>query len=317
MINNKWTIIALTLISLTLPIQVSAVDKPTEAEKPTKSILAFVNDAPIYEEQLEPQVQAAIQKYKRFNKKALPDNLRQKMQAKVLEKFITAELIYQASKQEKFINIDQKIAEYTAKNPEYNMTKEEIKPQIQIDEYLQKYDLKNPQLPEKKLREFYEKNKNEFASKKERAHVEHIIVINDKDKIIQARKLIVDGKIFSDVAKEFSEDANAPQGGDLGFIEPKYMPEAFDKIAFSIPIGELSNIIKTEHGYHILKVFERKPKGTTPSFEEMEDFLKRGLTPQFKAEKVAAHIKKLREKAKIKILLSPTAQPSIKNNDLP
>ncbi len=310
MINYKQAIIALALSSLGLSIQASTL--PNNTNESTKTILALVNGAPIYEKQLESRVQAALEKYKQFNKKQQPDNLKQMVQTGILDKFIIVELIYQASQQEKLVDIDQKvataIAELRAKNKEQEIDEVQIERQIQIDEYLKKHDLKNPKMSEEELKAFYEKNKDQFASKKDRAHVQHIIVKKDKDKIIQARKLILNGKSFSEVAKEFSEDANAPQGGNLGFMERNYMPEAFDKVAFSIPLNTLSEIIKTEHGYHILKVLERTPKGTVPPFENMKDFLAGGLNPGFKARKVAAHIKELKEKAKIEILLSSTSK---------
>ncbi len=317
--HNKWTTVILTLmcLGLILPIHASATDKSINTTTQQKTILALVNGTPIYEWQLEPQVQAGIKKYKRFNKKQLPDNLKHSIQEKVLEKFIVAELISQASQQEKITDLDQKvkkeIKKRTAKNKDQTVNKEHIKHQIQIDEYLKKHNLINPQLSKKELREFYEKNKEGFASKQETAHVLHIVVKKNKNKVIEARKLILDGKPFSEVAKEISEDANAPQGGNLGFMEPKYMPEAFDKIAFSIPINTLSDIIKTEHGYHILKVLERKPKGTIPAFDDMKDFLSKGLSPQLKAEKVAAHVKKLKAQANIKVLLSPSTTETSTN----
>lgn len=310
MINYKQVIIALAFSSLGLSIQASTLSNNTNTQESTKTILAFVNGTPIYEEQLESRVQAGIEKYKRFNQNKQPAGLKQTVQAGILDKFIIVELIYQASQKEKLIDIDQKVAtavaELRAKNKDQKIDEVQIKRQIQIDEYLKKHDLKDPKMSEEELKAFYEKNKDQFASRKDQAHVQHILIKKDKDKIIQARKLILDGKSFSEVAKEFSEDANAPQGGNLGFMERNYMPEAFDKVAFSIPLNTLSEIIKTEHGYHILEVLERTPKGTIPPFENMKDFLAGGLNPGIKARKVAAHIKGLKEKAKIEILLSST-----------
>ena len=291
---------------LMLPMSILASDPPPSST-PSNTVLATVNGVPIYSNLLESRVQAGIKKYKRFNKGEPPANLKQVLQKGILEKFIAVELIYQASQKEALPNlekaIEKAITEYRNNNPDQTINEEQIKRQVQIDEYLKKYDLKDPKIPEKELRAFYEKNKGQFATKRDTAHVQHIIVKNDRNKIVEARQRILNGEPFSEVAKALSEDANAPQGGNLGIMERNYMPETFDQVAFSIPLNTLSDIIKTEHGYHILEVLERTPKGTIPPFENMKEFLAGGLTPQFKTQKVSEHIKTLTEQAEIEIFI--------------
>lgn len=230
----------------------------------------------------------------------------------MLEKYITAELIYQASQQHQVNDIDTKVDEIVKalkeKEPSAEINKVAIQRQLIIDEYLKAQGLDNPQLPEKELKEFYEKNKSKFASKQERIQVQHIVITNKengKEKITEAKKLIADGKPFADIAKEYSEDANAINGGDLGTISRDYMPKEFNNVAFNIKVGEISDIIETEFGYHILQVLAKQPAGTVPSYENMKDFLAAGFAPRVQKEKFSAHLKQLRDQAKIKILLFP------------
>ena len=88
-----------------------------------------------------------------------------------------------------------------------------------------------------------------------------------KLKIEEIRKDIVNGKItFEDAAAKYSEDkGSAEKGGDLGFFERRSMILPFDQTAFSLKPGEISDVVQTRFGYHIIKFVEEKPY---PSYEE-------------------------------------------------
>jgi len=66
-------------------------------------------------------------------------------------------------------------------------------------------------------------------------------------------------KSFEDIAKEFSEDSTAEVGGDLGYFERGQMVRPFEEAAFTLDPGEVSDIVTTEFGYHVIKVEERLP----------------------------------------------------------
>lgn len=313
--NHSWLLLILisTGIVISAPSTASTtLNKNASIESP-RTIAALVNNTPLYIDQLTVKTQARIDKYKRFNRGSLPPkHIEQKMQEGVLEDLINIQLIYQASQTLKIDNIeakvDQKILEQQQRHSSSsematkNVNREAIKQQILVDEYLKKYNLFDPQPPEKELKAFYEKNKHQFGSKKDKVHVLHILM-DDKNKIERVRQEILNGTPFSKAAKKYSTDANASSGGDLGFIEKSYMPKAFDDIAFTISVNTLSNVIKTENGYHLLKVLERKPLGTTPTFESMKEFLSKGFAPKLKANNIQNHLKELRNKAKIEIHL--------------
>jgi peptidyl-prolyl cis-trans isomerase C len=80
------------------------------------------------------------------------------------------------------------------------------------------------------------------------------------------------------------------------------MVPAFDQVAFSLKPGQLSDVVTTQFGYHIIKVTERKP-GSTVAFEQVSDRIKEFLTQQQKQERAQTFIAQLKQKAKIEVLV--------------
>jgi peptidyl-prolyl cis-trans isomerase C len=81
---------------------------------------------------------------------------------------------------------------------------------------------------------------------------------------------------FADYARKFSEDGAASTGGDLGFFFPGTMTPDFEKVAFALAPGEVSGVVKTEFGYHIIFVEERTEGGLRP-FEAVRDEIRRSM----------------------------------------
>jgi len=130
------------------------------------------------------------------------------------------------------------------------------------------------------LRAYYNSHIDEYKVQN-RAHVEHILFktigktdaevaeirARAQDVLTKAKK----GANFEDLAKKFSEDdATKPKGGDLGWIvEGQTVPE-FQQTAFSLPKGSISELVKTQYGFHIIKVLDRETAHTKP-LEEVRD----------------------------------------------
>jgi len=139
-------------------------------------------------------------------------------------------------------------------------------------------------LPEAELRKAYETNKENFRVP-ERVRVRHILLkTTDKpqDAIpkIQAQaedllKQLRAGANFADLAKKHSEDTTtAVKGGDLGWIVRGQTVKAFEDTAFSLQPKQLSNVVKTEYGLHILEVLEKQEARLKPFEEVKEDLAK-------------------------------------------
>jgi len=153
------------------------------------------------------------------------------------------------------------------------------------------------------LRSYYDSNKSEF----EQAKGSHILIRfkgstaplkpNEKDltdaealaKAQDIRKQILAGADFATLAKAESDDVGSgAKGGDLGEFKRGQMVAAFDQAAFSLPIGEVSEPVKTQFGYHIIKVTAR----TSKSFEEVKPQIEKDLKPKLAKEaleQVKAH----------------------------
>ncbi|MEK5443910.1 MULTISPECIES: peptidylprolyl isomerase [unclassified Fredinandcohnia] len=86
-----------------------------------------------------------------------------------------------------------------------------------------------------------------------------------KKKIEEAKAKLDKGEKFEDVAKEYSEDGSAQNGGDLGWFGKGRMVPEFEEVAFTLKEGETSDIVESQFGYHIIKV-----TGTTEGFDKME-----------------------------------------------
>ena len=90
-----------------------------------------------------------------------------------------------------------------------------------------------------------------------------------KEKITEVKNKLNNGEKFEDLAKEYSDDKRSgANGGDLGFVSRRMMVQPFDEALFNLKVGEISDIVKTRFGYHIIKLVEEKP---FPSFDEVKD----------------------------------------------
>ena len=110
---------------------------------------------------------------------------------------------------------------------------------------------------------------------------------------------IKDGADFAELAKAHSADrATAPRGGDLDFFTRERMVKPFADAAFAMQPGEVSDIVETQYGYHIIKVTERK-EATVRPFEEVKAAIVQHLTTQKRTEIAKEYVDELREKATI------------------
>ena len=113
----------------------------------------------------------------------------------------------------------------------------------------------------------------------ESVHLKNIMIRFDeattellaKQKADDVYRLIKEGRDFSDLAKQYSQGAKADEGGDLGFIPKGQMREEFDKVIFVLKAGEASPPIKTDTGYYIFKVEEKKDAYLQPLSEIRDD----------------------------------------------
>jgi parvulin-like peptidyl-prolyl isomerase len=120
-------------------------------------------------------------------------------------------------------------------------------------------------------------------------------------KIQDIQSQLKNGADFSELAKKYSQDpGSASRGGDLGYFTKGDMVPSFEKAAFSLDVGQTSDIVKTDFGYHIIHVDEKKAESKF-GFDEVKDDLREYLFQQRAAKKFEEYVKDLRSKAAIKI----------------
>ncbi|OCL26331.1 peptidylprolyl isomerase [Orenia metallireducens] len=163
-------------------------------------------------------------------------------------------------------------------------------------------------ITEEEIEAYYEKNKSKFK-RPAQIKARHILIKTDKksdeeakDKAQKVLNKLKDGADFAKLAKEYSEGPSAKNGGDLGYFRKGQMVPEFEQAAFDLEVGELSELVKTEFGYHIIKVENRKEAGTI-SLEEAKGKIKNVLTQQAQQNKWNSFMKGLKEEAKIDIKL--------------
>jgi parvulin-like peptidyl-prolyl isomerase len=174
-------------------------------------------------------------------------------------------------------------------------------PNLNINLYLEKEVFAGISIDEVELREFYEKNKEEFR-KEAGVEVSHILLANEKDaEGVYSR--LNQGESFEELARNFSIDkGSAEQGGLLGYIEKGDVNEGFTELAFSLKRGQYSKPFKTQYGFHIIKVNE-KISGGIPLFEEVKEEIENNLIGKKRQQILSELLIKLREEMKIEILI--------------
>ncbi|MFQ5686653.1 MAG: peptidylprolyl isomerase [Candidatus Scalindua sp.] len=180
--------------------------------------------------------------------------------------------------------------------------KDEIRRTLALSKYL------DERVSDDEKRSYFEANKNAFNGEKVKAS--HILIDTTKlrtdaelekakQKIEEVKKEIDNGADFAEMAKKYSTCPSAENGGDLGFFQRKgSLVEEFAEAAFSMKVGEISEPVKTQFGYHIIKVTD-KEEGKDVSYEDVADMVD-FVYMQIRTE---ALLKGLYEKAEIEITL--------------
>ena len=163
------------------------------------------------------------------------------------------------------------------------------------------------------VQDFYDKNPDQFKQE-ERVRASHILIsvpekadaaakTQARNKAEQVLKDVKAGKDFAALAKEHSQDpGSAVNGGDLGFFQQGQMVGPFNDAAFTLKPGDISDLVETQFGFHIIKVAEKQPARTIP-LEEVRPQVEKFLEGRNREEQTNAFVSALRSKGKIEILI--------------
>jgi len=197
------------------------------------------------------------------------------------------------------------------KNPELKEQLEMLKDNYIAIEYLKKEVVNKVEVSEEDIKSYYEIHKDEFKTP-EMVRARHILIKTDtsasdndkkksREKAEDILKKIKAGEDFAKLASDLSDDTGSKtNGGELGFFPKGRMVKSFEDAAFSLKPGELSGIVETQFGYHIIKVEEKKESGMEP-FDTAKEKIKQKLLPEPTKIKVAEFIEKAMKDANIEI----------------
>ncbi len=176
----------------------------------------------------------------------------------------------------------------------------DIKEQLLIEALLKKKITAQTQMTEDDLKKYYDEHKEDFKKDRE-INTRHILLKTEEEaKQVQAK--LQKGEDFTELAKKFSIDPNVRQtGGEIGF-QPKgsLIPE-FENAAYKLnKVGQVTGIVKTQFGYHIIRLEGVKPPSYVP-LEEVKDFIKQKNAQEKQKEVLEKYIEELKKNVKITI----------------
>jgi peptidyl-prolyl cis-trans isomerase C len=196
---------------------------------------------------------------------------------------------------------------------EMGFTEETLKTQIQdgltIKNLIDKEVVQKLSLSDQQVRAYYDDNPNLFQ-RPEQVKASHILVqvtqtADEAKKAealtrIQALKTRIDnGENFATLAMEHSDGPSKAKGGDLGFFGREQMVKPFSDAAFALQPGQVSDVVQTRFGYHLIRVTERQAEQTM-AFNDVKEAIATRLRQEQEREKIDAYLEKLKEHAEIK-----------------
>jgi len=158
------------------------------------------------------------------------------------------------------------------------------------------------------MKKVYEDASKQITGEQE-VHARHILVETEDEAKAVAEEL-KKGADFAELAKKKSKDPGASDGGDLGFFTKDQMVPEFSNVAFALEPGKISDPVKSQFGWHIIKVEEKRNR-KAPEFEQVKAQIETYVTRKAQAD----YVTKLREAAKVERMDKPeetAAKPDAK-----
>ncbi len=184
------------------------------------------------------------------------------------------------------------------KGPEIEEKLQDLRKRLIVESFLKKKVEVESKVSDEDMKKFYEQNKDKFKSG-EQIKASHILVKTEKEAKEVLAQLKAGGN-FEELAKKSSVDSSSAKGGDLGWFGKGSMVPAFEKAALALKEGQVSDVVKSDFGFHIIKLTGKRPAGIRP-FEEVKEQIKGAIMPT-KQQEVFQKIKdELKKTAKITI----------------
>lgn len=316
--------------------QVSAAEPNDVPSDPVpvldKSIAARVNDVNIMQSQIDEYIEANIQglrsRPEQLNEEFIQQRVKE-IEVEYRDKLIIEQLMDEAVAEQGISITDEEIKEKLTELAEKQtpkMTVEDflknvegsgislkeydvmLKRQLAWDKLISRQIEGKYEVTEEQALTYFNEHPNNFGVP-ELINVSHIVIcpVDDTDPNMKAEaksraqgllEKLKQGADFEEMAMDYSEDASGINGGNLGYIAKGKMEPAFEEVAFSLPTGELSDVVETSYGYHIIKVTDHKEQAPA-TFDMVKEQLISELSAFNKAELTKNYLRKLIQDADI------------------
>jgi len=217
---------------------------------------------------------------------------------------ITREVLYQEAKKKGF---DQR-KEILAKV-------EEIKRMMAIDALLEEALKGKSEVSDAEVQQYYKENQQQFTEPRE-VRIRHLFV-NSEPVLQEVRGKLAKGESFEKLASQYNVDQTREDGGDLGFVKRGQLSPAFaqfEEVAFSLRNpGDISDVVKTPLGYHILKLEDKKGTVLRP-FDQVKENIRLFLQAKKRQDAYLEYIKEAKVRAKITVNEKLWAEEEKKGN---
>lgn len=280
--------------------------------------VALVNGIPIERSRFETTVAQTQAQAAQQGQQIGPDQ--------VLERMIEEELLYQKSIQED-VEVSEDQIESQIERTRSNFAnqeefenalsqagltedglREQIRRSLAINGLITQEIGQNFQISEEESRAFYDENP-QFFEQGEQVEARHILVstegVEGEDAMAEARDRaedlkaqLDDGADFETLAQEESDGPSASRGGNLGTFGRGQMVPSFEEVAFTLEVGEISEVVETQFGFHIIQVTNKTESGTTP-YAQAKPQIDQYLTQQKRSEAIQEYLDGLKEDADI------------------
>jgi peptidyl-prolyl cis-trans isomerase C len=296
-----------------------------EEKKPADAKVAEVNGVVISQEQFDKELEIHLERVSRQGRQLSDDQLTT-LKKDVLEGLIEREILFQESQKTGIKIQDQAVdeqlaaikkrfpseAEYNNALSKMNLSEAEVKTQVArglaIRELIDQQITSKIEITDEESKAFYDGNLQLFKQP-EQVKASHILIKVDaaatdaqkaeaRKKIDAVQQKLKDGGDFAELAKEYSEGPSNSRGGDLGYFKRGQMVKPFDDAVFAMQPDEVSDIVETRFGYHIIKVYDKKPEQTL-AYADVKDQLNQQLKQEKVEKEATKYIDQLKKDAKI------------------
>lgn len=312
-----WPLVA-ALVWIALPSLAGEKD-------PSEGKVALVNGSVITRNDLDKEM-VRVQRLLAGSGRSLNDSRLSALEKEVLESLISRELLYQES-QNKGVKVEEETvneewetmkqrfpseAEFKSRLGRIGLSEADVKSDIgrlmSIQQFIDEHIADSVTVSEEESRVYYESHPDLFK-KPEQVLASHILIKVDpgaeESQKAEARKTLEDilmrlkkGEDFAALAKELSQCPSGVNGGNLGYFGRGQMLKPFEEAAFALSPGEMSDIVETKFGYHLIKVIEKKDE-TTMAYEDIKDKFQEHLKQERVRELVNQYVVELKGRAKV------------------